>query len=231
MNKNLKSVASSYNSAGHDRSNVDNNLEFLKSQNIPKGSKILEVGCGTGTTSRWLYDNISEDVVGIDISESGINFARENSDKVKYFLMSGDDLNFEENKFDIVISFDLVEHIPNIQKHFSEVSRVLKPGGRYIFATPNKWTNIPWEIVQTRSFKYKEEHPSLLNLFELKDTLKKHGFDYEVIKMKVITPFRINLVKERLGTLASIIFKYSPLDILPLPISTNFFVNATKAKK
>ncbi len=231
MNASKKvSIASTY-EAGQNRSNIENNIEFLNKFSFSENIKILEIGCGVGNLTKWTFDNISNDIVGIDISDSGIGFARETYPNIQFEKISGDKLTFADDSFDLVISFDLVEHIPNVEEHFKEVHRVLKRNGQYIFATPNKWTNIPWEIAQTQSLDYRLEHPSLMSVFQLKKRLRNNGYTYQIIKMKVVTDFRIALVREKLGELASVIFKYFPFDFLPLSMSTNFFVCATKGEK
>ena len=60
----------------------------------------------------------------------------------------GDDLPFADQSFDTVLSFDVFEHIPDSDKHLREVRRVLKNGGQYLLQTPNKWTNIPFELLR-----------------------------------------------------------------------------------
>ena len=211
-----------------DRSNIENNITFFNTFNFRKDLKILEVGCGTGRFSRHLYQDGYWNISGVDISQSGIAIAKEKCPEVDYFVMHGENLDFAESSFDLVVSFDLVEHIPDVDRHFSEVHRVLKKGGQYIFATPNKWTNIPWEIMQTRSLSYKLEHPSLHNFFELGSRLKMHKFEYDIIKLPVVSAFRVNLVRKKLGVFAAFLFKHFPFDLMPIHLSTNFFVRAVK---
>jgi len=59
--------------------------------------------------------------------------------------------------------FDVIEHIPNIEDFLKgQVYRVLKEKGIFVFQTPNKIINIPWEIINQRSLtKWKKYHCSL----------------------------------------------------------------------
>lgn len=49
-------------------------------------------------------------------------------------------LSFPDSSFDLILSFDVLEHVPNIAKSFSEIARCLKPGGRLLFTVPFSYT-------------------------------------------------------------------------------------------
>ena len=83
---------------------------------------------------------------------------------------------------DIVLSFYVLEHIPDADAHLSEVRRVLKLGGFYLFQTPNKLTNVPFEIIKNGSLtKHKEHHCSLQTFGSLKRLLVAHGFEFRFV--------------------------------------------------
>ena len=69
-----------------------------------------------------------------------------------YTVMNQSDLPFDDDCFDVVLSFDVFEHIPEPDQHLREVARVLKPNGCYLLQTPNKWTNSVFETIRWRSF-------------------------------------------------------------------------------
>src|SRR5262249_58323037 len=76
--------------------------------------------------------------------------------------MSGDRLGFADRTFDLVLSFDVFEHIADSDAHLAEVRRVLRPGGAYALQTPNKWTNSVFETIRWRSFTaWKQDHCAL----------------------------------------------------------------------
>lgn len=113
-------------------------LNFIGSNN-----EILEIGCGNGLFSKKVAEK-NNNVVGIDISKIAISIANKNKNSklnLKYLHGDARKLNFEDNRFDIVISIDVIEHISpqGIVNHFRDVNRVLKPGGYYLFWTPHKY--------------------------------------------------------------------------------------------
>src|SRR5918911_727457 len=99
-------------------------------------------------------------------------------------------LPFPNASFDIVVSFDVLEHIPDTDAHLAEVSRVLRPGGAYLIQTPNKWMNVIFETIRWRSFtKFREDHCSLHTLGELVARLDRHGFDARAYDVPVVNDF------------------------------------------
>ncbi len=95
------------------------------------GNKILDVGSGNGQISSYFVDkNI---VTGVDVEEKD---ADENK-KYKFILLSNENLPFEDNEFDIVISHHVIEHVSNQILHLNEIYRVLKKDGVAYIGCPN----------------------------------------------------------------------------------------------
>ena len=68
------------------------------------------------------------------MSETAINKLK--TKDLNAYLGTGERLPFEDNFFDLVVAWDVMEHVPDDQKAFAEVSRVLKPGGYFLFSLP-----------------------------------------------------------------------------------------------
>lgn len=99
---------------------------------IPAGSRMLEVGAGpANTTTRALAQHGT--VVGVDVSDE----VRANAALAEAHVYDGGRLPFPSNSFDAVVSNYVLEHIAPPMPHFAEVARVLRPGGCYVFRTPN----------------------------------------------------------------------------------------------
>ena len=165
-----------------ERGNLTQNKLFLKEiKHIKKSQKILEVGCGAGSMTAHLHQQ-GFNIIGTDLSKDLLEYAQKTHPKTKFVLMNGESLDFEDESFDIVMSFDVIEHIPDTKQHFKEVHRVLKKGGKYIFVTPNKIVNLPYCIVKDKSLtKWKNYHMSLQTKRSICREFSKAGFRCEIL--------------------------------------------------
>ena len=108
---------------------------------LPKGSRVLDVGCGIGGSSRILSDFYGFNVIGISISQEQIKSANElttNKDFCRFEIMNALDLKFEKGSFDGVWSVEAGPHIVDKQQFADEMLRVLRPGGVLAIADWNK---------------------------------------------------------------------------------------------
>ncbi len=108
---------------------------------LPKGSRVLDVGCGIGGSARILSDFYGFDVVGISISQAQIKRANElttNKDFCRFEVMNALDLKFEKGSFDGVWSVEAGPHISDKQGFADELLRVLRPGGVLAIADWNQ---------------------------------------------------------------------------------------------
>ncbi|RDY24160.1 class I SAM-dependent methyltransferase [Romboutsia maritimum] len=107
------------------------------SKNLPQDKKlrILDVGTGTGFLA-ILMASLGHDVVGIDLTEAMINGANKTSHLLNYNIdfkvMDAQNLSFEDNYFDVVISRNLTWTLPDVKKAYKEWYRVLKHNGRLL---------------------------------------------------------------------------------------------------
>jgi len=99
------------------------------------GKTLLEIGCGIGIDTVSLADLGFREVVGVDLTESAIQVARqraaiEGRHTLRFEVANGEQLPFPDASFDIVYSFGVIHHTPSIAKAIAEIHRVLRPGGR-----------------------------------------------------------------------------------------------------
>lgn len=210
-----------------ERGNLQTNLEFLAEANLLKpNDKILEVGCGIGSIvyelSRQGYD-----IVGTDISREAITYGLGKYEDIRLEVQAAEEVQFEDETFDVVLSFDLFEHIAAVEKHISEVFRVLRPGGYYLLQTPNKYSNAVFETLSHKSLKWRRAHPSLHTPGQLRRRLARHRFDTRFIKTNPINEFTLNKLRKKLGPISHI-FRLVNFRYLPLVLQTNLYVIAHK---
>lgn len=110
------------------------------------GKRLLEVGCGVGI-DLVRFARGGAEVTGVDLAEQSIDLAQ------KYFaheglsgdllLGNGEELNFEDNSFEVVYAHGVIQYTAHAQKMVDELYRVVKPGGEVIMMVYNRksWLN------------------------------------------------------------------------------------------
>jgi phosphatidylethanolamine/phosphatidyl-N-methylethanolamine N-methyltransferase len=121
-------------------------VSTIRSLNIPRGAKILEVGVGTGL-SLEAYPQHSE-VTGIDLAPEMLEqaqrkVAREGWRHIRLLQMNALDLEFPDGSFDYVTAFHVVSVVPDHVRLMEELYRVCKPGGTVViinhFRSRREW--------------------------------------------------------------------------------------------
>lgn len=107
----------------------------------PKGKTALEVGCGGGILTEEIC-KMGFVTTGIDPSDqslnTAINHAKASGLYIKYDNGTGEQLPYSDKSFDCVFCCDVLEHVRDLQKVISEISRVLKPNGIFFYDTLNR---------------------------------------------------------------------------------------------
>lgn len=112
-----------------------------------KGKVILDLGCFTGGRSvAWQEIYQPSGVYGIDIDDSYIEAARRFAESknidAKFDCAFGEYLPYQADKFDAILSWDVFEHVQDLNKVMEECKRVLKPGGKLLVAFPSFYNPI-----------------------------------------------------------------------------------------
>jgi 2-polyprenyl-3-methyl-5-hydroxy-6-metoxy-1,4-benzoquinol methylase len=214
-----------------EHGNIESCLSYFLKFNAPREVKILDIGCNYGSLLYKLHSLGYDNIQGIDINNESIELGKRQYKDISNKIRSypGDIIPFDDKSFDIVLMFDVIEHIPNIQDFLAnQVYRVLKNGGRLIFQTPNKIINIPWMIIFHRSFiNYKKHHCSLQTKNSLRTILKNAKFEEITIsKYNIVTDHNKKKMKKAIGIAASPLLYI--LQSLPLVLFPNFWGNCKK---
>lgn len=153
---------------------IEHYHRYYSVKNILHGKIVLDAACGTGYGSSIISET-ADMVYGIDISDEAILYAEEHysNSKIKYTKGSIEKLEFPDKYFDVVVSFETIEHVDEkSQKVFlDEICRVLKSDGILIMSTPDKknYTDLQsgnqteWHI---KEFYAKEFEEFILSKFQ-----------------------------------------------------------------
>lgn len=121
--------------------------DTLSKLSILEGEKVLDIGSGPGFLAAALAEATgpSGDVVGVDISQQMVDRAASKSPHswLSYEVADATALPFKDNSFDVVVSTQVAEYIPDIDAFCSEVFRVLKPKGRGLILATD-WDAVCW---------------------------------------------------------------------------------------
>ena len=115
---------------------------------IAPGKRILEVGYGVGMTSWRLAKEYDCYLVGVDLSEEMIAWSKKRAerekatDRTEFRVANTEQLSFEDNNFDIVLSESVTAFPEDKQKVVNEYARVVKPGG-FVGMNEGTWLNYP----------------------------------------------------------------------------------------
>ncbi len=136
----------------------------------------LDIGCGSSIIIQSLND-----AVALEFNFSKVRFLHNRGVPVAHG--SAFALPFKDNSFDCVISSQVIEHIPFDDVLFTEMRRVLRPGGMLIIGTPD-YDTIGWRTIEpiygfVMPYGYRDEHITHYTRARLLEILARHGFAHE----------------------------------------------------
>ena len=113
------------------------------------GGEILEIGCGEGRGVATLLEHATS-FTAVDKIKDVIDSLQKRYPRGKFVSMNLPPLtSLNDNTYDFVVSFQVIEHIENDSLYLKEIHRVLKPGGTALITTPNRKMSLsrnPWHI-------------------------------------------------------------------------------------
>ena len=103
----------------------------------------LDIGCSSGVITNLLADQFKK-VIGIDVDQEALIIARQkyNKKNLKFIEMDGEELNFKNDSFDVVICSQIYNFVNDSNKLMEEIHRVIKLGGVCYFSSRNKYSLI-----------------------------------------------------------------------------------------
>jgi ubiquinone/menaquinone biosynthesis C-methylase UbiE len=105
------------------------------------GKDVADIACGTGYGSLMLARAGAKSVHGMDISPEAVEYCNEQNDAPNVIFMTANaqDLSgIPDSAFDVVVSFETIEHLLSMEAYLDEMSRILRPGGTFLVSTPDR---------------------------------------------------------------------------------------------
>lgn len=120
-----------------DKMYMEHSARYRLASKFAKGAKILDIGCGVGYGSAILADAGAASVTAFDLSAEAIEHARGFYARPAIKFETGDATAFSyEDKFDLIVCFELIEHVPNPDKTFDCIMSCLAEDGILVMSTP-----------------------------------------------------------------------------------------------
>ena len=175
---------------------------------------VADIGCGVGIEID-LIQHISDFVVGIDIDLDLLKIGKKHLHSEKVDLIAGDayKLPFKKRSFDVIVMFDVLEHLNNPLEVLSYLSTILKEGGLLILGVPSKYAL--GEVLQ-RFLHFLDEikrvkllwnvhHVNFFDVASLKDLGDKSGFH---VRQALVIGNPYSLINYIFSIIASLISKF-----------------------
>jgi ubiquinone/menaquinone biosynthesis C-methylase UbiE len=166
---------------------------------IRPGDRVLEVGCGQGHLTRALAER-GVDITGIDANRQAPEVA--GTGLVRHMVAEA--LFFEDATFDFIISIHAIEHIPPLEEALTEMTRVLKPGGKALFVYPAEPIKglyaVPTSIIlHGNPFKARQVHCHKLSPSKLRVMVEPMGMTETAHEFSLFKTPQFTSVFEKVG--------------------------------
>jgi SAM-dependent methyltransferase len=135
------------------------------------GKRVLDAGCGEGYGAAALARAGAAQVTAVDVDPSVVAHVNRTYPEVEAVEAELGTLPFPDGAFDLIVSFQVIEHVWDIPAYLVSLRRVLAPGGEVMIATPNRITFTPGSETPVNPFHFREFAPD-----ELRDELERAGF-------------------------------------------------------
>ena len=156
---------------------------------IPEGSRVLELGCGTGD----LLDNVKPCYgVGIDISEEMLNIAEKKFPQYKFIKADAEELELNE-KFDYVIISDLIGFLWDVQNTFKSLKKVCGKNTKIIISSYNYLWEPFLKFAELLGLKHRQPEQNWFSMKDITGLLDLEGFETIKIDRKILIPKNIPL--------------------------------------
>jgi 2-polyprenyl-3-methyl-5-hydroxy-6-metoxy-1,4-benzoquinol methylase len=162
---------------------------YMYAAQFASGQKVLDLGCGTGYGAAYLALHKADQVVGVDVSAEAIQYAccHYQVQNLSYAVNDCLALSLKDQSFDVIVSFEVIEHIDAWQSYLLEAKRLLKPGGYLVGSTPNKRLYSPNTEISHNPFHVREYF-----LTDLREVLSKYFRDVWILGQSSLQGFLIS---------------------------------------
>ncbi len=191
--------------------------DFISHYIQKENGSLLDVGCGLGYFVKAVLTSKPKwEVVGYEISEKAVGFAKKENGLKSVFSGLVQDSGLQQNHFDIITLWDVIEHIPKPHSLLTYLFSLLKPGGILFLQTPN----FPVQLAKAKLKVFLKGMQADGHYLEAKDHVNNYSMatlaelgrqcGFESPDFKVLMPIlSVSGSKSQLAVFAKVIFYYS----------------------
>jgi SAM-dependent methyltransferase len=142
--------------------------------------RVLDVACGAGYGTAMLAA-AARSAVGVDLDAATVEYARGRYGSAEFVVGDAAALPFEDGAFDLVVSFETIEHVPEPERVLAELRRVLAPDGWLVVSTPNKHEYLVENEFHEREFTHEEFVELLRGSFASVELYLQHNWNSSAV--------------------------------------------------
>jgi 2-polyprenyl-3-methyl-5-hydroxy-6-metoxy-1,4-benzoquinol methylase len=131
---------------------------YSRAAEMADGLDVLDLGCNNGYGTMSIAKRCAK-IIGVDVAAHAIEaaVATHAGPNIEYRLVDGSTLPFSAKTFDLVTSFQVIEHVADVEPYLREIRRVLRDTGKAVFTTPNRCIRLdagmePWNRFHVREY-------------------------------------------------------------------------------
>lgn len=164
----------------------------LTKSHIKKGDSVLEIGCGDGYGA-YILSETGAKITAIDIDIDTINNAKRKytKDNLEFLNYNGSQIDLPPHSYDVVISFQVIEHVSNLEIYFNNIKQLVNEHGLILITTPNRTYRL-----STEQKPWNPYHITEYNEKSIKEVLSKHLPQFQLYAITA-DPEILNIEKER----------------------------------
>lgn len=162
------------------------------------GKRVLDIACGTGYGADLLASAGADHVDGVDLSEEAIAYCKSRYIREHLHFMNGNICDFNSvKKYDVIVSFETIEHVEDYSKALANIFELLSVGGILIISSPNRLITSPH--LKSCNEKLKSGfHEREFTIPELSTACEENGFKVrdDAIYGQRLQPYFSNRIRQ-----------------------------------
>jgi len=198
IRKHFESIADDYDAWKKKSSYYYGLLAEIYREFVPRGSAVLEIGCGTGTLLASLAPRRG---VGVDISGRMVALAAAKFPGLDFVAADAERLELGET-FDFVIVPDVIEHLTDVPAMFRSARKACRPGARMVVTCVNPLWAPVLDLAERLGMKMPEGEHRWLPAAAVRRAAGDAGFDAESIQGRILFPKRVPVLAALLNRAA-----------------------------